>query len=246
MEAYGQFAQVYNQLMEAPYFEWADYIEELWAKFGTNPHLVLDLACGTGVLTDILSGRGYDMIGVDLSADMLMVARQTNPEILFLQQDMREFELYGSVDAIICVCDSINYILEVDELLQVFKQVEFYLNPNGLLIFDINTEYKYSQILADNDFSGIGESGAYIWENFYDEVERLNEYQVTFFIGEQDGLYSRHEEVHIQKAHRPSEIKDALTVSGLNLLGEFDELTLNPPHGKSERIFFVVQKQEKT
>lgn len=246
MEVYGQFAQVYNQLMEAPYFEWANYIEELWTKFDTKPHLVLDLACGTGVLTDALSGRGYDMIGVDLSADMLMVARQTNPQILFLQQDMRELELYGSVDAIICVCDSINYILEADELVQIFKQAEFYLNPNGLLIFDINTEYKYRQILADNDFSGIGESGAYIWENFYDEVERLNEYQVTFFIGEQDGLYSRHEEVHIQKAHGPSEIKSALTTAGLKLLGEFDELTLNLPQIQSERVFFVAQKPERT
>ncbi|MCL2235365.1 MAG: class I SAM-dependent methyltransferase [Defluviitaleaceae bacterium] len=242
MEIYGEFARVYDQLMEAPYLEWAEYIEELWLKFELKPNLILDLACGTGVLTDILASRGYDMIGADLSADMLMVARETNPEILWLQQDMREFELYGSVDAVICICDSLNYILEPEELAQVFKQVQFYLNPGGLFVFDINTEYKYSQILADNDFSGVGDSGAYIWENFYCEEERINEYQVTLFVGDENGLYSRYEEVHVQKAHKIGEIKNALRIAGLEILGEFDELTLNPPHHQSERVFFVARK----
>ncbi|MCL2855838.1 MAG: class I SAM-dependent methyltransferase [Defluviitaleaceae bacterium] len=242
MEIYGEFARVYDQFMEAPYEDWADYIEGLWVKFGQKPHLVLDLACGTGTLTCILAGKGYDMIGLDLSADMLMVARQKAPEILFLQQDMRAFELYGSVDAIICICDSLNYILETDELAQVFKQAYFYLNPGGTLIFDINTQYKFSQILADNDFCHVDEEGAYIWENFYDEAEELNEYRATFFIKNKSGQYARHEEIHVQKAHKPEQIKQALKTAGLTLLGVFDELTTSPAHAESERIFFVAQK----
>lgn len=242
MEIYGQFAQIYNQFIEAPYLQWANYIEKIWAKFGTKPNLVLDLACGTGVLTNILSNRGYDMIGVDLSVEMLAVAQRTNPKILFLQQDMRKFELYGSVDAIVCTCDSLNYILDNKQLEQVFKQAEFYLNPKGMMIFDINTEYKYSKILADNNFSSVSKTGAYIWENSYDETKARNQYQVTFFIGEHDKLYSRYEEIHIQKAHKPEEIKNALSAAKLNLIGEFDELTFNPPHNHSERVFFVAQK----
>jgi len=238
MEIYSGFAGVYDEFMDAPYEDWADYIESLWG----NPHLVLDLACGTGTMAEILTKRGYDMIGVDISSEMLMVAKQKNPDILFINQDMRNFELYGSVDAVICLCDSLNYILEYNELVQVFKQVANYLNPGGSFIFDINTEYKYKEILADNNFSHTEEDAAYIWENFYDPQTRLNEYQTTFFTKNKDGSYARFEEFHIQKAHTSQEIKKALKEAGLKLVGEFEELTKNPPNKTTERVFFIVAK----
>jgi SAM-dependent methyltransferase len=246
MEIYSGFAQVYDKFMALPYEDWADYIEGLWQDFGgglpyKKPRLVLDLACGTGSITGILSARGYDMIGLDISAEMLTIAKQKNPDILFLNQDMRDFELYGSVDAIICLCDSLNYILEYEELVQVFKLTANYLNPGGIFIFDINTEYKYREILADNNFSHVEDDSAYIWENFYDADTRLNEYNATFFI-KQGEFYIRHEEIHMQKAHSPQEIKSALQTAGLELLGEFDELSRKAPGLKSERIFYIVEK----
>ncbi|MCL2753664.1 MAG: class I SAM-dependent methyltransferase, partial [Defluviitaleaceae bacterium] len=154
MEIYSIFAQVYDKFMQAPYNNWADFIEDLWEKHsGVKPKLVLDLACGTGSMSQIFAKKGYETIGIDASPEMLTEARQKDDATLYLMQDMRSFELYGSVDAIICLCDSINYILSYEELVQIFTLCKNYLNSGGTLIFDINTEYKYSKILADNDFS---------------------------------------------------------------------------------------------
>ncbi|MDR2168359.1 MAG: class I SAM-dependent methyltransferase [Clostridiales bacterium] len=241
MEIYSGFARVYDDFMDAPYEEWADYIEGLWAE--NKPRLVLDLACGTGSMIEILAARGYDMIGVDISSEMLAIARRKSPDVLLLNQDMRELELYGTVDAILCLCDSLNYILEPTELAQVFALVANYLNPGGLFIFDINSEYKFREVLADNNFSHVEDESAYIWENFYDEDSRLNEYHSTFFI-KQGENYIRHEEVHIQRAYSAQEIKDALKGAGLTLLGEFEELSHSPPREASERIFFVAKKSD--
>ncbi|MCL2353770.1 MAG: class I SAM-dependent methyltransferase [Defluviitaleaceae bacterium] len=246
MDAYTRFAHVYDALIDAPYEMWANHIERLWKRFDAKPTLVLDLACGTGNMSAILSTRGYDMIGVDISEDMLGVAKQKSPHILFLNQDMREFELYGTVDAIICICDSINYILEDEELVDVFKLVKNYLNPNGLFVFDINTLHKYKNVLADNNFSDVDEKSAYIWENFYDELECINEYQATFFIEDENGKYARHEEVHTQRAYSFEEIEEALKQAGLTYLGKFDEPfeddeDLKPPKKESERVFFVAK-----
>jgi SAM-dependent methyltransferase len=252
MDIYSGFAGVYDKFMDLPYEAWADYVEQLWTGpvgahnrrlcLEVRPHLVLDLACGTGSLIKILTKRGYDMIGIDASPEMLGVASQKNPGMLFLNQDMRRFELYGTVDAIVCLCDSINYILEYKELVQVFKQVTTYLNPGGSFIFDVNTEYKFKHILADNNFSHTEEDGAYIWENFYDPKTRLNEYQTTFFIKNKNGTYNRFEEFHVQKAHTADEIKKALKVAGLQLIGEYRELTTNPPTPTAERVFFAAVK----
>lgn len=243
MESYTYFAQVYDELMDAPYSEWASYIESIWTDNGLKPDLVLDLACGTGSMTHELAKRSYDMIGIDMSPEMLMMASQKNPGTLFLNQDMREFELYGTVDAVICICDSINYILEHNEVVDVFKLVENYLNPGGIFIFDINTKHKYENILADNSFSFTSENAAYIWENFYDADALLNEYQATFFIKEANGKYVRHEELHAQKAHSDQELKEALKASGLEIVNVFANLKKTAPSADCERVFYVVRKK---
>jgi SAM-dependent methyltransferase len=247
MSAYQQFALVYDLFMEdVPYDEWTAYIISLWKKFGLNPALVLDLACGTGNITARLSEKGYDMIGVDRSQEMLMAA-QSKPQtgdkpILYLCQDMCDFELYGTVDAVLCICDGINYLTEDGELLAVLKLVRNYLNPGGYFIFDINTEYKFSAVLSENSFSEIRDNEAYIWENYYDAAEKINEYRATFFMKKKNGLYERFDEVHYERAYSIAEVQECIAAAGLTLTAAYDELTFDPPRAESERVFFVVRR----
>ncbi len=153
MDAYTSFAAVYDTFMDnIPYEEWKSYLEELLKEYGVQDGLVLDLGCGTGTMTELLAADGYDMIGVDNSEEMLEIAREkqikSGHEILYLLQDMREFELYGTVGAVFSICDSLNYITEPEELKQVFRWVNNYLDPGGIFIFDFNTEYKYREVLG--------------------------------------------------------------------------------------------------
>ena len=158
MEAYTGFAEVYDLFQDnVPYEEWCEYLAGLLEEYGVTAGLVLDLGCGTGSLTERLAGRGYDMIGVDNSGEMLEIAMEkrvrSGRNILYLLQDMREFELYGTVAAVVSICDSMNYILEYGDLVQVFKLVNNYLDPGGVFIFDLNTPYKYRELLADHTFA---------------------------------------------------------------------------------------------
>ena len=248
MEIYNNFAKIYDGFIGAPYEDWARYIEEIWRRHGAAPKMVLDLACGTGSLTHILAKKGYDMIGVDASAEMLAVARQKGDgdgQILFLHQDMREFELYGTVDAVICVCDSINYLTDPADLARVFTLVRNYLNPGGLFIFDINSEHKYEKSLADNSFAHATDDAAYIWENYYDAQEKINEYDITFFVKSGDGPhYRRFEETHLQRAYSVQEIKSALTEANLEYLAHYGELTFDAPKPDALRLFFVARNKQ--
>ena len=154
MEAYTSFAAVYDTFMDnVPYEEWGEYIHGMLCKYGVEDGIVLDLGCGTGTMTEILAGYGYDMIGVDNSEDMLELAMEKRIEsghdILYLLQDMREFELYGTVRAVVSVCDSVNYVTEPGELEEVFRLVNNYLDPRGIFLFDFNTDYKYREIMGD-------------------------------------------------------------------------------------------------
>ena len=246
---YESFAHLYDEFMQTiPADEWADYIEQLFEKHQLRPHLVLDLACGTGSLALELNRRGYDMIGVDGSEEMLQQAGEKaentgkSEEILFLLQDMREFELYGTVDAIVCTCDSLNYLLEEEDIRQVFALAENYLDQGGLFLFDMNTEYKYRQILGEQTFADTTEDGAFIWDNYFYEDEKINEYQVTFFEEMENGLYRRSEETHYQKAYQAEDIKKWLEEAHLKVEGIYDSFTLNQPDEKSERITFVARE----
>ncbi len=251
MSIYENFAEVYDTFMEdTPYEEWIIYIKKIWEKFGLKPNLIADLGCGTGNITIPLSKNGYELIGIDASFQMLSKAREKsikeNLNILYLEQDMREFELYGTVDCILSICDSINYILEEDELLQVFKLVNNYLDPKGLFIFDINTIYKFENILSDNTFSQTTENSAYTLENYFDSDEMINEFYTNFFIkDEKTNLYHRFEEIHYEKAYSIEKIKELIKKSGLELLDIYDELTFDKPKKDSQRVFFVVRENGK-
>ena len=177
MEAYTSFAVVYDTFMDnVPYEEWGEYLHGLLLEYGVEDGLVLDLGCGTGTMTEILASKGYDMTGVDFSEEMLDIAMQkrtkSGHDILYLMQDMREFELYGTVRAIVSVCDSMNYLTEDGDLEQVFRLANNYLDPGGLFIFDMNTEYKYREMLGDQTIAEERENCSFIWDNYYMRKKR--------------------------------------------------------------------------
>lgn len=249
MEAYRSFARVYDMFMDnVPYEEWCEYLTGLLEEYGIKSGILLDLGCGTGSLTELLADRGYDMIGIDNAEDMLEIAAEkrekSGHDILYLMQDMREFELYGTVQAAVSICDSINYILDYEELVQVFSLVNNYLDPEGIFIFDCNTEYKYQELLADNVIAENREEGSFIWENYYYEEEHMNEYDLTLFIKE-GRQYSKYVETHYQRCYSLDEIKAALEKAGMKLEAVYDAFTREAPRSDSERIYIIAREQGK-
>lgn len=244
MESYTSFARVYDLFMDnVPYEMWCEYLTTILAENGIESGLILDLGCGTGKLTRLMEKKGYDMIGVDNSFEMLDIARESECEnILYLMQDMREFELYGTVRAIYSACDSLNYILEEEELLTVFQLVNNYLDPGGLFVFDINTPFKYQELLAENTFAETRDEGSFIWENYYDEEEKINEYDLTLYIEEEDGRFARYQEVHYQKCYELSVIKDLLQEAGLEFVAAYDAYSKNPVAEDSEKVTIVARE----
>lgn len=247
MEAYSGFAKVYDLFMDnIPYGEWTDYVKELLSEEGIKDGILLDLGCGTGSVTELLAQSGFDMIGIDSSEEMLDVAIEKRDvsglDILYLLQDMREFELYGTVKGVVSICDSMNYILEDEELLEVFRLVHNYLDNEGIFIFDMNTMYKYEAILADNTFAEDREKSSFIWENYYDEEEAINQYDLSLFVQEADGRYRKYEETHLQRAYEQERVEKLLRESGLELLHVYDAFTKEIPAEDSERIYFVCRR----
>lgn len=247
MEAYTGFARVYDLFMEdIPYQEWKDAILGILTEHGIRDGLVLELGCGTGKMTEHLAEAGYDMIGVDMSEEMLEVAmerrEQSGHDILYLCQDMREFELYGTVRAIVSVCDSINYILEEEELLGVFRLVKNYLDYGGLFLFDINTVYKYQEVLGELTIAENREEGSFIWENYYDEKSGINEYDLTLFIQEESGYYRKYEERHYQRGYEVEAVKKMIEDAGLEVLGVYDGYTKEKVKEDSQRVWVVCRR----
>jgi len=235
-------------MYDVDYGQWADYIEEIFRINNVKPVLVLDLGCGTGSFCTEMVKRGYDMIGVDLSVDMLSIAtakaHKNGLNILYINQDMTEFELYGTVDAVVSLMDSINYITKKRDLKKLFKNVENYLNPGGLFIFDINSCYKIENILADNVFYSIDDKITYIWQNSYDKQKKLCTFDLTFFVREGE-FYKRYDEIHKERAYSIDELKILVEDSNMEIVSIYDGLSFSEPNEKSERIFFVCKKHAK-
>lgn len=247
---YSDFAYVYDVLMQdVQYTQWADYLEELFQKFCVKkPELVLDMACGTGNLTLEMARRGYDMIGIDMSPDMLSCAMEKSAECgispLWVCQDMRAFELYGTMDAILCTMDSMNYMEDVPDMEQVLQLVCNYLNPGGLFIFDMNTPYKLQHILGNNLFYEIRDDITYLWRNEYLPEEKKCNFDLTFFVREAEDVYRRLEEEQQQRAWTIDEIKHLLQKTGLELLEVYEAFTQSPPSEEAERIFYIARRPE--
>lgn len=264
MEAYADFALVYDTFMDdTPYEEWCDYLVELIEKYCgkndtdvTNTNLqqerntILDLGCGTGTLTQLLAKRGYDMIGIDNAQEMLQIAmdkrEQSGLDILYLMQDMRSFELYGAVGTVISICDSVNYLLEDEDVIQTFRLVKNYLLPDGLFIFDFNTVYKYETIIGDATIAENREQCSFIWENYYHADKQINEYDLTVFVQEDAGteLYRRFQETHYQRGYGLKQMQTYLEQAGLVFAEAIDADTHGEVTDTSERIYVVARKGE--
>jgi len=226
---------------------------------------VLDLGCGTGTLTRMLAKKGFDMIGVDLSEQMLDIAHEKEFEaeeesgIIYLCQDMCELELFGTIGAVVSVCDCINYVLSKEKVLQVFKQVNNYLFPGGLFIFDFNTVHKYKDVIGDATIAENRDDASFIWNNYYHEKERINEYELSIFVKEEyeeddeeddeseesedAGVpYLRFTETHYQKGYTLEEITECLKEAGLLLLEAIDGDSFKEANENSERIFIIAKE----
>ncbi len=187
------------------------------------------------------------MIGVDNAQEMLQIAMdkrdRSGLDILYLLQDMREFELYGAVGAVISVCDSINYLLEEEDILQTFRLVQNYLYPGGVFIFDFNTVYKYANIIGDATIAENREDCSFIWENYYHEEEEINEYDLTIFVRNRgEELFQRFQETHYQRGYQLEQMRRLVEDAGLRVLETLDADTHDGVTPESERIYIVAKK----
>lgn len=260
---------------ETPYVEWCEFLIQLIQKYGISrpaalqsvssntqlpestttesataeKDIILDLGCGTGTLTELFASHGYDMIGIDCSPEMLRIAREKSiareQKTLYLLQDMRELELYGTVGTVISVCDSMNYLLNEEDLVETFRLVNNYLYPKGIFIFDFNTVYKYSQVIGDTTIAENRDECSFIWENYYDEDTQINEYDVTVFVKENEELYRKFEEVHIQRGYTLEQMKHCLEEAGLIFLDSLDADTHEQITEQSERIYVIARENGK-
>ncbi|MBQ2250255.1 MAG: class I SAM-dependent methyltransferase [Lachnospiraceae bacterium] len=250
MEAYTGFAAVYDTFMDnIPYAEWCKYLTGLLKEYGVEDGLVLDLGCGTGSLTELLAEEGYDMIGIDYSEEMLELAMEkkydSGKDILYLCQDMREFELYGTVAAVVSICDCMNYVTEYEDLTEVFRLVNNYLDPKGIFIFDMNTEYKYSEVMGDTTIAEDREDSSFIWENQYEAEEKINIYDLSIFVREEEDLYRKYHETHYQRAYSLEEVKAAIEEAGMEFVTVYDAFTKDAPKPTSERIYVIARERGK-
>lgn len=253
-EGYRALAGVYDLLnREIDYAAWADFFERCFLRWlPQKPDLVLDLACGTGRMTHELAKRGYDMIGVDGSADMLSIAYAEKPEnsnTLFLEQDIRNFELYGTVGAITCCLDSLNYLLEDGDLCACFQTVWNYLDPNGLFLFDLNTPKKFRTVYGNNAYvledDQVTEDGTVnifcAWQNCYDAQTHLCDFDLSIFSEQKDGTYLREDEHQRERCYSLEEVTAALEKAGLELLGVFSDWNFSEPNAETERWYFAAR-----
>lgn len=219
-------------------------------------NVVVDLGCGTGNLTERLADRGYDMIGVDNSQEMLHIAQEkkekSGNEILYLLQDMRELELYGTVGAVVSVCDSLNYLLEEEEIVRTFRLVNNYLYPNGAFIFDFNTVYKYETVIGNSTIAENREDCSFIWENYYDIEGRMNEYDLTIFVraedekeGNGEDIFRRFTETHYQRGYTLEQMRDMVKKAGMLFVKAIDADTHAEVREDSERIYVIARESGK-
>ncbi len=273
MDSYTDFASVYDTFMdETPYAQWADYISQLIAKYGisqpmgktrteekteensaqalrSEENLVVELGCGTGTFTEAMAARGYDMIGIDNAPEMLNIAsgkrERSGIPIMYLEQDMRELDLYSTAGTFVSVCDSVNYLTEDEDVLQMMKLVNNYLYPQGIFIFDFNTVHKYRDVIGDATIAENREDCSFIWENYYHEKEAVNEYDLTIFRKTENGLFERSVETHYQRGYTLPQMQAFVEKSGMKFITAVDADTHEAVTDDSERIYVIAREQGK-
>jgi cyclopropane fatty-acyl-phospholipid synthase-like methyltransferase len=253
MTAYSGFAQIYDAYMHPEdYDRWFNGVGQLIKEHGIPTKHVLELACGSGTFSIRLAKAGYDVIGLDLAEEMLMIAKDKalaeRLKIGFFQQDMTTYELNQKFETVLSICDGMNYVLDDEDMVSLFERVQGSLQENGLFIFDISTYYKLKYILGESTIAESGDDSAFIWENFYDEESDLLSFELSVFT-EENGLYRRMDEVHEQRAYQIKELLD-LSAPYFDLVtlvdDNFQEVDIkgyDEDQVENERLFFVLRKK---
>lgn len=244
---YDLIAPFYDAInSELDYSLWADFIEEIVKReYNKRPELVVDLGCGTGKMTLELAKRGYDMIGIDISVEMLDVARSEaekrgiNP--LWLCQDLREFELYGTVEVAVCCLDTVNHLTKEKDVSTFFNLVHNYLDKDGLFIFDINGKYKFENVYCDRTYVMEEDGAVCVWQNDYDPQKKTCYFLITLFSECEDGRYERYDETETERMYPLSEIFDLLRKSNLEPIGAYSDFNFTVADDSAERIYVVAR-----
>jgi SAM-dependent methyltransferase len=247
---FGPVSPYYDSLMSGvPYRFWIDYLERLWKRHGRKPLSVLDLACGTGTVSRLLVGRGYAVTGVDLSVGMLEVARQRTKEaelaILFYQQDAAELDLgEARFDAVVCLFDSLNYLLEPERVQAALARVASHLTPGGTFIFDVNTEYALAEGMFNQSCTRRDEALHYRWRSRYNHETRLCTVRMDFSYDPGTGVRENFVEVHKQRAYAKEELLTWLREAGFGETAVYDAYSTDPAKKRSDRLFYMAIKLE--
>ncbi len=245
MSGYNLFSEYYDILTEdVDYKGRTEYLCGLFKRFGAEPTLLLDLACGTGGFSFRFLEKGIDVIGVDPSEEMLAVARkkaeQSGLSPLFLCQSGQTLDLFGTVDGAVCCLDSLNHIVDEADLLETLRRVSLFLEKDKLFIFDVNTPYKHKNILGDNAFVRESEDMFFVWQNSTDDTG-LTDIYLDFFIKEGDG-YIRESEDFAERAYSDEKLRELLSKAGLKVEAVFGDMTESAPEEDSQRNIYVTRK----
>ena len=249
---YDLIAPVYDKInSEIDYAAWADFIEKIIKnEYKNRAELVLDLGCGTGKMTLELARRGYDMTAVDYSPEMLNIARDEaeklslDKNILFLNQDMTGFELYGTVDVTVSCLDCINHLTTKKSLLECLSLVHNYLMPDGLFIFDVNGKYKFENIYSDRAYVSEEDGQVCIWQNYYNKKTKICNFYITLFAEEKDGSYTRFDEEQKERMYSLSELRTSLQKTGFEFIGAYSDFEFTDATDENERIYIVARAKK--
>lgn len=252
MTSYTSLAPVYDKLnADIDYAGWADFIEAQFKLYsGKKISSVLDLACGTGSMTVELASRGYDMTGIDLSEEMLAVARakcdrsRFRHPVLLVRQNMVDFELYGTVDAIVCCLDSLNYLTKTEDLRRTFMHVHNYLEPDGLFIFDMNAPAKFERVYADNAYILEDEGILCAWQNAYNKKSRLCDFYLSIFLEANDGRWQRLDEEQRERCYSLRTVKKLLSECNLELCSVYAGTDMSSVDSDTERWYFTARAKK--
>lgn len=250
MSGYSVFARYYDQLTaNIDYKGRAEYFGQIIRRFDqTDNNILLDLACGTGSISQEMARQGFDVIGVDLSDEMLGIAIEkkfdSGLNIQYLCQDMRNIDMFGTIGITICALDSINHLSTAEDVRQVFEKVALFAEPKGLFIFDVNTLYKHRNILANNTFTYETDSVYCVWENSLDPKTDEVKMDLVFFEKEENGLWSRSSDSFSEKAYSEELIEQLLDECGLELVAKYGDDSFEPPKEDSQRIVYVARSRK--
>ena len=248
MSGYAEFSGVYDILTQnVDYPARADYIADLLSQNGVTGGILLDLACGTGSLSVEMAEKGFEVIGVDASGEMLSIAMnnayEAEQNILFLCQQMQDLDLYGTIGSAICTLDSINHLTEKSDVQAAFDRVSLFMEKDGIFVFDVNTPYKHREILADNSFVYEADGVYCVWQNTLERDTDTVRIDLDIFEEIEPDIYERSQESFCERAYEISELEAMLTKAGFETVAVYDELTRQPPHENSQRVFITARKK---